>query len=158
MEVARDQVILSIRNFLMHREIHYNSCQETEKALKSLREEKSILDGILTEDGKNTNSTDTDEVRLWAKQLENALYRGLHVFNNDAEIELFLQNYNALKLEEFRAQLEKNKREHCASILAISEEQEESNRVPDEPYDEVLLKDTSKVYTELFPLSQSERS
>ena len=116
-----------------------------------MREE--ALDGKIFHGEQPDSDTILDEVSLWTKQLINAaLYDGVDVFENDAELEIFLRNSNAFHSEQFREKLVANDRERRAGILELISEKDESVR-PNEPCNIELLKDTLKTVNELYEFS-----
>merc|ERR1712035_45590 len=146
-QVERNSVVNSIRTFLAQRDMHFNSCEETEKELKRIREEATVLEGLSFSVDENTSLSSTvietavrDEVRLWAENMEDAILRGEALYEESSELERFLINYNALKAALTREELKKDEEEHRSDISAILERNNNENQGNEEAYDESLLK------------------
>ena len=108
-----------------------------------------MLDGF-----KSDAEDNTDELRLWAKHLEDAIYRGEPIFEQMSEVALFLDNFNAFKRAELRLELEKHQQECRKEIMALSKRNVSIKQMT-EPYEEDLLKDSCKTVNEICCLNQA---
>jgi hypothetical protein len=111
-----------------------------------------VFDGKIFHGAQPDSDSILDEVTLWTKQLLNAFYDGVDVFESDAELEIFLRNNNAFRSEQFREKLVANDRERRARILNMISGKNESVR-PNELCNIELLKNTSNAVNELYEFS-----